>query len=321
VERRREASAALVTAAYQQDEMAEAAVGSRRGDARPAELARREDRVAKIEEALRRLEAQAKREAEAERQRRAEAAAERQRTGKPRPGTGPTSVDETPADKAPTTCTDPALGIMRTHNKGWEYGGHTPARVDGASQIIVASDVVHEANDTPQAKPLAEATRANLAQAGREVPKDASGAVQAIPATLEHGYDSEAAVAALETCGFDPSSATGRQRPPAPQAAPPEAPATAQERLAAHVRTPEGKAVYARRQVIVEPVCGQSQAAHGFRRCFLRGLPNIRGAGRLVCLTHNLRKIWRYGRGLNAVEVVWRLMYGLEMPRRRASWR
>jgi hypothetical protein len=85
--------------------------------------------------------------------------------------------------------------------------------------------------------------------------------------------------------------ATGRQRHPVlePQVA--ETPTTAKERLAAKVRTPEGRAVDARRQVIVEPVCGQSKEARGCRRFLLRGLATIRGAWRLVCLTHNLLKI------------------------------
>ena len=78
-------------------------------------------------------------------------------------------------------------------------------------------------------------------------------------------------------------------------------PRTVQERMAAKVRTPEGKALYARRKGIVEPVCGQIKDARGFRRFLLRGLATIRGAWRLVCLTHNLLKIWRYGRVLRAV--------------------
>src|SRR2546429_5138457 len=197
VERLREEIETLVTAAYQQDEAEEAALGSRRGDELPAELARREDRVAKIEEAMRRLEAQAKREAEAERQRRAEAEAERQRTGQPRRGKVPKSVDETPADKAQTNFTDPELGIMRMNNKGWEYCGNAQASVDGACQIILASDVTEASNDKQQAEPVAQATLATLTQAALERPKDALGAAQAIPATLDNGYYSEAAVAAL----------------------------------------------------------------------------------------------------------------------------
>jgi hypothetical protein len=54
VERLREDSEALVTQAYHQDEAEEAALGSRRGDAWPAELARREDRLATIAAAMQR---------------------------------------------------------------------------------------------------------------------------------------------------------------------------------------------------------------------------------------------------------------------------
>ena len=54
VERLREAIEALVTQASQQDAAEDAALGSRRGDELPAELARREDRLARIETAMRR---------------------------------------------------------------------------------------------------------------------------------------------------------------------------------------------------------------------------------------------------------------------------
>src|SRR5260370_1830746 len=90
VERLREDIATLVTQASQQDEADEAALGSRRGDELPAELARRPERLATIAAAMRRLEAQAKAAAEAGRQHRAAAEAERHRTGK------------TPRRKAPT---------------------------------------------------------------------------------------------------------------------------------------------------------------------------------------------------------------------------
>ena len=299
VERLREDSEALVTQAYQQDEADDAALGSRRGDELPAELARREDRLVKIEAAMRRLEAQAKAEAEAERQRRAEVEAQRRRTGTPRRGKAPQPVQESPDDKAQSNLTDPELHIMRSTNKGWEYCGNAQASVDGACQIIVACDVTDATNDKQQAEPLAQATRATLSQAGIEGAKDEAGAVQPIPATLDNGYDSEAAVAALETLGFDPYIATGRQGHHAPQAEAPEEPATAQERMAAKLRTPAGKALYTRRKVIVEPVFGQIKEARGFRRFLLRGLATIRGEWRLVCLTHNLLKIWRYGHVLS----------------------
>jgi transposase len=295
VERLREDIETLVTQASQQDEAEEAVLGSRRGDELPAELARREDRLATIEAAMRRLEARAKAEADAERQRRAEVEAERARTGTPRRGKVPQPVDETPSDKAQTNFTDPELHIMQTNNKGWEYCGNAQVSVDGACQIILACDVTDAANDKQQAEPVAQATLATLTQAGIALPQDETGKAHAIPATLDTGYYSEAAAQALEDLGFDPYMATGRQKHHAPEAEASDAPATAQERMAAKVRTPDGKALYARRKVIVEPVFGQIKEARGFRRFLLRGLQKIRGEWRLVCLGHNLLKLWRYG--------------------------
>jgi transposase len=146
VERLREEIEALVTQAYQQDAAEEAALGSRRGDELPAELARREERLVQIEAAMRRLETQAKADAQVERQRRA--AAERERTGKPRRGKAPHPVVETPDAKAQSNFTDPELHIMRTNNKGWDYCGNAQASVDATCQIILACDVTDASNDS-----------------------------------------------------------------------------------------------------------------------------------------------------------------------------
>jgi transposase len=295
VERLREDIEALVTQAFQQDEADDAALGSRRGDELPAELERRETRLAAIEAAMQRLEAQAKADAEAERQRRAEADAERERQGQKRRGRAPKPVEETPPDNAQMSFTDAELHIMQTNNKGWDYCGNAQASVDEAYQIILAGDVTAAPNDKQQAEPMAQATLANLAQAGIGRPTDESGEPHAIPATLDNGYYSEAAVQALEDLGFDPYIAVGRQKHHEPEAEVRAEPATAKEHMAAKVRTPEGQALYARRKVIVEPVFGQIKEGRGFRRFLLRGLKKIRGEWLLVCLTHNLLKIWRYG--------------------------
>ena len=295
VERLREAIETLVTQAFQQDEADDAALGSRRGDELPTELERREKRLATIEAAMRRLEEQAKAEAKAERQRRAEADTERERKGQKRRGRAPKPLEETPADKAQLSFTDVELHIMQTNNKGWDYCGNAQASVDEACQIILACDVSDAPNDKQQAEPMARAILANLAQAGIERPPDASGEPRAIPSTLDNGYYSEAAAQALADLGFDPYMAAGRQKHHEPEAEASAEPATAKEHMAAKVRTPEGKALYARRKVIVEPVFGQIKESRGFRRFLLRGLKKIRGEWSLVCLTHNLLKVWLYG--------------------------
>jgi hypothetical protein len=199
---------------------------------------------------------------------------------------------------------------MKTANKGWDCCGNAQASVDDGCQIILACDVTAECNDKQQAQPMAQATRSQLDQAGIAPAADESGARPPIPAALDTGYFSGPAVAALEREGFDPYIATQRQRhhgatstataePATAQEATSTAtakPATAQEKMQAKLKTAPGRAIYARRKAIAEPVFGQIKEARGFRRFLLRGLVKIRGEWRLVCLTHNLLKIWRYGR-------------------------
>ena len=104
----------------------------------------------------------------------------------------------------------------------------------------------------------------------------------------------------MEREGFDPYIATERQRHnqafPAAADKPAVSPTTPKEKMRAKLGTESGRELYARCKTIVEPVFGQMKEARGFRRFLLRGLVKIRGEWRLVCLTHNLLKIWRYGR-------------------------
>jgi transposase len=287
---------ALLTQAQQQDTADDAALGSRRGDELPDELQRREDRLTTIQAAKRRLEEQAQAAAAAERQRRAEAEAERARTGKKRRGKEPQPVSDVPDPKAQTSFTDPELKIMKQNNKGWEYSANAQVTVDETFQIIVNCAVRAAANDKEQAGPMAQQTKANLEQAGIATPTDAAGQAQPIPHSFDNGYCSEKAVGEVEAAGFDPHMATGRQAHHAvPFVGPLPEPQTVKEKMAAKLRTPEGKKLYAKRKTTVEPVFGQIKGARGFRRFLLRGLAKIRGEWNWVCLTHNLLKIWRYG--------------------------
>jgi transposase len=287
---------ALLKQAQDSDAQEDAALGSRRGDELPAELQHREQRLAVITAAKQRLEEQARADAAVERQKRAEAEADRERSGKKRRGKAPKPVSDVPDDKAQTSFTDPELKVMKQSNKGWDYCGNAQVSVDASCQIIVACFVTAAANDLQQAVPLGQATLENLERAGVALPVDKAGQAQKIAATADTGYFSAAAVAGLESLGFDPYLATQRQKHHEAEAAVPlPAGATAKERMAAKVNTPAGRALYARRKVIVGPVFGQIKGARGFRRFSLRGLEKVNGEFRLVCLTHNLLKVWRYG--------------------------
>ena len=55
-----------------------------------------------------------------------------------------------------------------------------------------------------------------------------------------------------------------------------------------------GKAIYAKRKVIVEPVFGQIKAVQGFTDFKLRGLKKVNAEFKLVAIAHNVRKISKY---------------------------
>lgn len=59
------------------------------------------------------------------------------------------------------------------------------------------------------------------------------------------------------------------------------------------VATAEGRAIYNRRQVIVEPVFGHIKGSYGVKKLLLRGLSGARIEYLLACITHNLSKIAR----------------------------
>jgi hypothetical protein len=62
------------------------------------------------------------------------------------------------------------------------------------------------------------------------------------------------------------------------------------------LRTHRGRALYARRKAIVEPVFGLIKRARGFRPFLLRGLKKVQAEWALICTGHNLPKLYRRGR-------------------------
>jgi transposase len=275
----------------------DAALGSRRGDELPAELKRRQDRLVKIQEAKARLEAEARVKAAAEQSRRDAEQAQREAEGRKRRGKEPAPIDPTPDDKAQTNFTDAEAKIMKQSNKGFDYSFNAQAVVDGANQIIVAAEVTNQANDKQQAVPMARAALDNLKSAAIERPTAADGTLVPIPNTADTGYFSEKAIAELEELGMDPHVATGRQKhneEPLPAVSAEAEPATSvKEKMQQKLRSVMGKLLYAARKHIVEPVFGQIKSARGIRKFLLRGLEKVAAEWQLICLTHNLLKIWR----------------------------
>jgi len=250
-----------------------------RGDELPAELARRQNRLKKIQEAKASLEADAREQARA-------TEAERQQQGKPPSGNDPEQAR--PEPKAQYNFTDPESHIMKVSNKGWDQCMNAQVVVN-EHQIIVAADVTDETNDKQQVQPMIEQTQHNVRAAGvTEKIKEA---------VADSGFYSEANVDYLEGEDIDPYIATERlkhheQIPSAPRGRCPKG-MTAKQRMARKLRTKKGRQRYARRKAMVEPVFGQVKHGRGFRQFLLRGKKKMQSEWRRVSLTHNLLKLWR----------------------------
>jgi len=266
----------------------------KRGDELPAELARREKRLEKIRAAKAALEAEAKRKAEQQQaaveaklaERRQKEAETGRKTGGREPQ-APNPEQAEPEAKAQRNFTDPDSRIMPDgSNKGsFVQGYNAQAAVDSHAQVIVAAEVVQATNDKQQLVPLVEQAEANLGQKPAAVSADS-------------GYWSEANVTAEGVAGIDLYVATGQKKgdeKSKPTSESPPENVSAKEKMASKLRTGEGQAVYKMRKAIVEPVFGQMKEARGIRRFSLRGLAKVRAEWRLICLTHNLLKLYRSG--------------------------
>ena len=112
------------------------------------------------------------------------------------------------------------------------------------------------------------------------------------------GYFSAANVAAFDKAGIEPLIAMGRQphHPPLAERfqAAPEAPQdpTPVEAMAHRLKTPAGRALYALRKQMPEPVFGIIKSALGFRQFSLRGLAGARGEWSLVTMVWNIKRMF-----------------------------
>lgn len=254
----------------------------RRGDELPEELQFKESRLAKIREAKEALEQEARKEAQ---QKRAEQ--ERKKEDRDPRGRPPKVPTEQPDPKAQRNFTDPDSRIMKdSATKSFEQCYNCQAAVDGGSQIIVATGVTQETNDKQQLKPLLNTVKRNLHKKPKQVSAD-------------NGYYSEENISFLGTEGIDGYVATDRikhtgKRVAAPRGRIPQS-ATLKERMARKLRTVRGRWLYGKRKGIVEPVFGQIKHARKFRQFLLRGIEKVASEWDLICLGHNLLKLFRSG--------------------------
>ena len=255
----------------------------------PAELERREERLAAIESAKAEIERRAaerhEREKAAYQEKVAERARKEKETGKKPPSKQPKPPAPGPAAKDQVNLTDEDSRIMLTSG-GFEQCYNAQAGVDTATKLIVSAHVTQEPNDKQQLKPTLE----NLAALPKEL-----GTVTVLIA--DSGYFSETNVKACEKQEITPYIAVGREhhnqgpwarfREPVPL---PED-ADGVTRMRHRLKMAAGKITYALRKVTSEPVFGIIKAVMGFRSFQMRGDEAAEGEWNLVCMAWNIKRL------------------------------
>ena len=261
----------------------------KRGDELPKELRFKQSRLQKIKEAMTALEEEAKQEAEAQKaEYEAKKKAYDKKTG--RRGRPPKAPSGKPGSKQQRNFTDPESRIMPAGgSKSFIQGYNCQAAVDEKAQIVIATNVTQEPNDKLQLQPLIDEIEKNLEG---QLPKKAS---------MDNGYFSESNCKYLQEKKIDAYVATAKlkhgEEPLASRGRIPKD-ATIKERMARKLRTIKGRSTYKLRKQIVEPVFGQIKEVRGLRRFSFRGLDNCQAEWGLICLTHNLLKLFRGGSAL-----------------------
>jgi transposase len=242
----------------------------------PAEIARREARLAVIRAAKERLEVR-QREADIARGR-SEGDGRQPRHPDGTPKRGPKYKREfgLPEDRDQESFTDPDSRIMKHAHGGFEQSYNAQTAVDAEHQIIVAAELTDNAADSDQLPDMIASIQRNL------------GALPA-QALADAGYRSEAVLSALADSPCEVIVALGREGREDATIDAGLYPHTAA--MAAKLQTDAGKAAYRRRKAIVEAPNGWIKAILGFRQFSLRGIEKVRAEWKLVCMALNLRRM------------------------------
>lgn len=256
----------------------------------PAELERREERLAAIQMAKAEIERRAAERYERERAAYEKKVAQRDQketeTGKKPRGKPPQPPTPGPIGKDQVNLTDQDSRIMPASGGGFEQGYNVQAGVDTATKMIVSAHVTQSSNDKQQLIP----TLGNLSVLPQEL-----GTVTDL--ITDRGYFSETNVKACEKQGIMPYIAVDREqhnqaledRFREPAALPEDAdPVT---RMKHRLKTLAGKAKYALRKVTSEPVFGIIKAVMGFRSFHMRGYGAAQGEWTLVCMAWNIKRL------------------------------
>ena len=252
----------------------------------PKELARREDRLRAIDEAMVRIKArEAERAVDDEAERREslnDRARIEEKNGKKLQSRPPNRRKKGVRPEAQLNLTDAESRIMPS-NEGFIQGDNAQAAVDHETMLVLSADLSQRPTDRRLLKPMLE-----------KLSTLCVGKPEAILA--DAGYFSELNVELCVERGITPYIVPKRARhhwglrrlrgaiDPGPRAA-------AVTKMLYRLRTEEGRAIYARRKCTVEPVFGILKHVMGFRQFLLRGYEKTRGEYLLGCTAWNIKRL------------------------------
>jgi transposase len=262
----------------------------------PAELRRREQRVAALQRARQVIEERARQlAAEAQPAYAAKVAARQAQraAGKKPRGPEPVPPSAIPEPKAQYNFTDPESKIMKAGNgRHFEQAYNAQAAVDGA-MLIVGARVSDAPNDKQELPASVAAISPVVAAEVKNVLVDSGFYSEAAVATVEQQPDGSASGVTVYAAVEKPSHhKTVADLLPQPEPAAPGPDASAKERMAHRLKTAVGQALYRLRKQTVEPVFGIIKEVMGFRRFLLRGRAKVSLEWTLVCLSYNLKRLF-----------------------------
>lgn len=261
----------------------------------PAELARREKRLAALREARRVIEERAK-EAAALEQKEHEAKMEQRQSdrdeGKKPKGKDPQPPSSAPEPKAQYNFTDPDSRIMKAGSGAhFEQAYNAQAAVD-ENMLIVGAQLSQAPNDKEQLVETWSAVPPEIKAQTKAIAVDSGfyseAAVKAVEQPTEKSVPAVTVYAAVERSAHHRRVEDLERKEPAPLAES----ATPKERMAHRLKTETGRAIYKLRKQTVEPVFGIIKEVMGFQRFRLRGRDKTSLEWKLVCLSYNLKRLF-----------------------------
>ena len=255
----------------------------------PEEIERREDRLKAIKEAKEKIEARTKvrydKEHKEYKEKMDKREAKEKLTGKKTAGKKPKAPAKEPKDKDQVNLTDEESRIMPTSGGGYAQCYNAQASADHDSRLILHSHVTQNVNDKQEIIP----TMKWYEQYPQLKPSVAFNA--------DAGYFSEDNIKACEQNSMTPYISFGKEQHNQPleerfkEADPLPDDPTNVERMKHRLQTPEGKAIYAERKSVIEPIFGIIKQVMGFRQFMLRGFKKVQDEWSLVCMAYNLKRL------------------------------